>query len=76
MATQLRDVEDRDDHPVAALMLSGIRYDVGFDEKGGEETIYVAVDGGERNFMTPCETHLFIAALGASLCQASGKDQL
>lgn len=76
MATQLREVEDRNDHPVATLMLSGIRYDVGYDETGGEETVYVAVDGDERKFMTPCETHLFIAALGAALCQAAGKDQL
>jgi hypothetical protein len=74
MATQLRPVEDRDDHPVAALLLSGIRFDIGFDEQGGEETVYIAVDGSERQFMTPCETHLLIAALGTALCQASGKD--
>lgn len=55
-------------------MLSGIRYDIGFDEQGGEETVYIAVDGSERHFMTPCETHLLIASLGASLCQATGKE--
>jgi len=69
MTTQLRAVESHDDHPVAALMLSGSRIDVGYDEQAGEETIYIAVDGAERTFMSPCEGQLLIAALGTAICQ-------
>jgi hypothetical protein len=71
----IRDVLANADHPIAILNLSGMKVTVGFDESDSEPTVYLGFpeQTNPKAFMSPCETHLLIAALGAALCQVAGK---
>jgi hypothetical protein len=71
----IREVLAHADHPIAVLNLGGRKISVGFDESDSDPTVYLGFPDltEERAFLSPCETHLLIAALGAALCQVAGK---
>ena len=67
------------DHPVATLHLSGSIVDIGYDESDSDPTVYIRlpdIDQDHKVFMTPCEAHLFIAAVAAAQCQITGKAEI
>jgi hypothetical protein len=71
----IREVLAHADHPIATLNLSGTKITIGFDESDSDPAVYVGLPelSEQKVFMSPCEAHLFIAAVGAALCQAAGK---
>lgn len=71
----IREVLANADHPIAVLNLGGTKIIVGFDESDSDPTVYLGFPDqtDHKGFLSPCETHLLIAALGAALCQVAGK---
>lgn len=77
MQANIRQVLANAEHPVASLMLSGSKVEVGFDESDADPVVYMCfpdLDPDRKIFMTGCETGLFIAAIVACHCQITGKD--
>jgi hypothetical protein len=69
----------KDRRVVAELTLSGSTVRVGYDDTASDPSVFMELpeEGEEATvFMSPCEAHLLIAAVGAALCQTTGKDHL